>query len=105
MTTTYTADSPEVQAFLVAWHENGRASFERDCPNLNWDTYEPHAAKDRRRFVALDRGGSGCFLLEKTTGMVYSIKAYGVPKRPIKHLALMTADYLAATASQRRIRP
>ena len=37
-------------------------------------------SKERRKFWALDCGGSGAFLVEKTTGEIFNIKsAYGVP--------------------------
>lgn len=100
----YTAHHPLVVRFLEAWHENGRADFERRLPNLIYDSeYYAKTAKDRRRFVALDSGGSGWYLLERASGIVYSIKGYGVPKRPIKHLALLMNDYLDATAHNRSL--
>ena len=37
--------------------------------------------KERRLFWALDCGTSGAFLIEKATGELYNIKAYGVPDR------------------------
>lgn len=42
--------------------------------------YEWHA-KERSKFVALDVGSSGAFLVEKDTGELFNIKAYGVPDR------------------------
>ena len=37
-------------------------------------------SKERRKFWALDCGGSGAFLVEKATGELFNIKsAYGVP--------------------------
>ena len=38
------------------------------------------AWKDRgRKFVAIDIGSSGAWLVEKSTGEIFNIKAYGVP--------------------------
>ena len=71
----------KVNRFLTTWHEAERVQFERRYQNLNYDTYAPKTAKDRRKYVALDRGTSGVFLLCKKTGVVFSIKAYGVPNR------------------------
>ena|SRR6478672_7060862 len=92
-----TTTDPLVQDFLTAWHENGRAPFERWTPNLVYDDYEPKHAEDRKKYIALDRGSSGAFLLDKATGAVYSIKAYGKPNRAIGHIAELTAKYRAAT--------
>lgn len=106
---TYTADSIEVRLFLLAWHENGRQSFERTYPNSyaigSYDSPdgELKTAKDRgRRWIALDKGTSGVFLLEKETGDVYSIKAYGRPNRKVGTLASLTAQYTAGTGTYRR---
>lgn len=33
----------------------------------------------RRKFIAIDFGGSGAFLVEVATGELYNIKGYGVP--------------------------
>jgi len=77
-----TAESPEIRAFLSKWHEEGRAAFERSYDNLDYDgpTYAK-TATDRRKYIALDAGRSGAFLLDKTTRLVYRIKAYGVPNK------------------------
>ncbi len=37
--------------------------------------------KDRKKFIAIDCNGSGYFLVEKETGELFNIKAYGVPDR------------------------
>jgi len=92
-----TPDHPDVRRFLTAWHENGRAAFERDHPALVYDTDQPRAAKERRRFLALDVGTSGCFLVDRKTTTVYSIKGYGVPNRALGALADVTAAYEYAT--------
>jgi len=78
-----TADSPEIREFLTAWHDAGRAGFERNYDRLVYDDYAVKTAKDRRRFIACDRGNehtrSGVFLVDRTTGEVFTIKGYGVP--------------------------
>ena len=38
-------------------------------------------AKPRTKFIAIDIGSYGAYLVEKTTGEIYNIKAYGVPDR------------------------
>src|SRR5688572_21773491 len=85
MTTTevFTISDPRISQFLSLWHENGRASFEATYPSLDYDSaYYRKTAKDRAKFIALDDGTSGAFLLEKQTGLVYCIKGYGrVDKR------------------------
>lgn len=37
--------------------------------------------RDRKKYIAIDCGGSGAFLVEKETGELYNIKAYGVPDK------------------------
>lgn len=79
---TLDAESPEILEFLKRWHEHGRAEFEANgYKNLHYDDYNPKTAKTRRKYVALDRGSSGHFLVERETGRVYTIKGYGVPNR------------------------
>jgi len=36
-------------------------------------------AKTRKKFIAIDIGRSGAYLVEKATGELFNIKAYGVP--------------------------
>jgi hypothetical protein len=100
-----TADSPEVQRFLAAWHENGRAEFERNYSNLVYDDYAPKTAHDRSKRIALDRGNehnrSGVFLVDKVSHHVYSIKGYGRPNRLIGHLEALTLAYETSTAVAR----
>jgi uncharacterized protein (TIGR02996 family) len=73
---------PRVPEFLELWHENGRRYFEKCYQNLDYDSaYYGKTAKDRSKYIALDSGTSGVFLLEKATGEVFRIKGYGVPNR------------------------
>ena len=59
-------------------------------------------AKIRRRWIAIDHGTSGMFLVEKATGEIYNIKAYGVPdhnkkiKSNLGNLATVDPAYLHA---------
>jgi hypothetical protein len=87
------ATSPKVQEFLRAWHESERARFERDAKSLVYDEYAPKIAKDRRKYIAADRGSGGVFLIEKATEAVFSIKAYGVPNRRVGTLDSMIAAW------------
>lgn len=90
----------KINAFLIVWHENGRAAFERNAPSLDYDTYYPKTAKVRRRWVALDKGTSGVFLLDPVTEEVYTIKAYGVPNRRIGTLTELLEDYRSPLTKQ-----
>ncbi|HKA83080.1 MAG TPA: hypothetical protein VKD21_04420 [Acidimicrobiales bacterium] len=100
------ASSPEVRRFLVAWHENGRPSFERSARTLVYDDYDPKSAAEKKRWICLDHGAgfsrSGMFVADRETGEVYTIKAYGRPNRRIGTLASLTAEYEAATATYSR---
>jgi hypothetical protein len=102
-----TPDHPDVRAFLAAWHENGRASFEAQYDRLNYDEYYQKTAKQRTRFLALDKGSpdhaSGVFLVDRQTHDVWSIKGYGVPNRRIGTLQGLTRAFEAATAAGREL--
>lgn len=80
-TTEYTTDCPAVQDFLHWWHEAGRFPFVRSYPFLDYDTSERKTAVDRKKYIALDCGTSGRLILEKTTGKVWPISAYGRPNK------------------------
>jgi hypothetical protein len=97
-----TATDPSVTAFLNAWHESERAYFEQHYSALVYDRDAPKTAKERRKYIALDNGTSGVYLVDKATGDVYSIKAYGVPNRRLGSLADLTARYRDAQTAARR---
>ena len=44
-------------------------------------------AKERAKYIALDCGSSGAFLVEKATGELYNIQGYGTPDRNKKRKA------------------
>ena len=87
--------SPEVGHPRGPGHENGRPFWHYE--SLNYDEIEPKLAVDRVAFIALDRGSSGVFLLEKATGLVWSIRGYGKKNRVVKHIDDLTAEYREAT--------
>jgi len=77
-----------IKEILHNWHEAGRAEFEHDypglaaSPNLNYDSAQQ--AKHYHigaKYIRLDVGGSGAFMLDSHTGLIYGIKAYGVPDK------------------------
>jgi hypothetical protein len=70
-----------IETLLQEWHEAGRARFEKDAPNLNWDEYEPKVAKPKSKYIYLDAGGSGAFMVDRADDRVYCIKGYGVPDK------------------------
>lgn len=92
-----TADSPIIQEALTAWHEAGRADFERSYQNLDYDSPNyVKIAKERKKYIALDRGGSGAFLVDKATGDVFVIKGYGVAGRRIMSITELVDFWKAA---------
>lgn len=98
------AESQEIQEFLARWHEAGRAEFESlQHTNLNYDSYYPKTAKTRKRFIACDQGNdnnrSGVYLVDRSTQVIYSIKAYGVPNRQVGRLVEMFAAVRAVEGS------
>ena len=100
------ANHPKVQHFLTLWHENGRASFKRRYRNLDYDAEAYRKfARDRKKYIALDDGPSGIFLVDRQTEEVWSIKAYGVPKRTLGTLDALIATYTEANEQNRMIHP
>lgn len=98
---------PRVVACLEAWHENGRDSFQRNYSNLDYDRCYPKTAKNRKKYICLDCGDSGAMMVEKATGQVFGIKAYGVIHRdhPCGHIEDLTQKYQEATEANRHMRP
>jgi hypothetical protein len=92
MKTTAEFDS-KIAEFVAALQESVNAKHQ-----LGGYTFPPNKvyAKQRMKFVAIDIGGSGCFLVEKETGEIFNIKGYGVPDRNKKRKAdignIYTAD-------------
>lgn len=70
--------------------------------NIEYDAYCPKVARPRRKFIALDSGDSGVFLLEKATRRVFTIKGYGVPNRYVGTLEELTAQYEASIKPNRK---
>jgi hypothetical protein len=68
-----------IKEILQNWHEAGRAEFERDYPSLDYDSdqYAKHCHIGTK-YIRLDAGTSGAFMLDSVTGLIYGIKAYGV---------------------------
>jgi len=72
----------KIEKLLTDWHEAGRAAFEKSYHNLNYDTYTPKRMVVKSKYIYLDDGTSGAFILEKSTGNIFRIKSkYGVPNR------------------------
>lgn len=71
-----------IEQLLKDWHEAGRTRFEKSYPNLDYDTYAPKSMKDKAKYIYLDDGDSGAFILEKDNGIIYRLKSkYGVPNK------------------------
>jgi len=68
-----------IAELLDEWHKAGRAAFEERYPILDYDTHARKSMVVRRKYILLDEGNSGAFAVDKTTGKVYRIKAYGRP--------------------------
>ena len=87
----------KIQKLINEWHEAGRASFEARYQNLVYDRDCPKRFVIKRKYVCLDEGSGGAFLLEKATGNIYRIKSkYGVPNRKklVGHIDTITGDDL-----------
>lgn len=95
---SYSVDDPIILEALTVWHEAGRAEFKRRYPSLDYDSPDyAKTAKERRKYIALDRGTGGAFLVDKATGDVWTIKGYGVAGRRVMHISDWAAYWTAAT--------
>ena len=73
-----------IEQILSQWHEAHRAQFVRDgLTNLlgSFDLQEKKHCHVGAKYMRLDVGGSGAWMLEIATGVVYGIKGYGTPDK------------------------
>ena len=61
----------------------GLNKVEESCMKARGYTFPPDQwhSVPRKKYIALDCGGSGAFLIEKKTGEIFNIKAYGAPDK------------------------
>ena len=69
----------QLQKVIDGLNERQRAEYKAKYPNIPQDEIPVWITKQRKKFIAIDCGGSGAFLVEKTTGELFNIKGYGVP--------------------------
>lgn len=72
----------KIEEILKQWHEAGRAAFQKTYESLDYDSesYSKHYHVGGK-YVRLDTGTSGAFMVEIESGIVYEIKSYGVPNK------------------------
>ena len=80
-TTRLDIDDPRIVRLLAEWHEAGRTEYETAYPHLAYDQDQAKTATRRHKYIALDIGKSGAWLVDRITGEVFNIKAYGTPDR------------------------
>lgn len=96
----FARSQPEMLANLKtamdAWHEAHREDFVKSgYTNLldTFDTQEEKHAHIGDRYVRLDVGSSGAWMLEAATGIIYGIQGYGkVDKKKIAGIIGATFD-------------
>lgn len=77
-------DMERIKLILSQWHEAHRLDFVRSgYTNLlaSFDTQEQKHIHVGAKYARLDVGGSGAWMLEMETGVVYGIKGYGTPDK------------------------
>jgi hypothetical protein len=104
------AASPEIREFVRAYQVNrnlGSFGHPEGSAEHDWLGYRI-IAKDRSKYIAIDESdrkdstsnlGAGRFLIDKSDGTVYSIKAYGQRNYRLGNVAGMTERFEAANAS------
>ena len=76
------ANDIAIQNLLHDWHEAGRKYFQEQFENLDYDSQcYTKTVKERRKYLCLDDGTSGAFMVDRQTGEVFNIKGYGVPNK------------------------
>jgi len=86
----------KIENLLRDWHEAGRPYFKAHYPHSDYETYTKRAVY-KQKYIYLDEGTSGAFILEKSTGNIYRIKSkYGVPnrKKRVGHIDAITGQDL-----------
>ena len=93
-------DTERINQLLHDWHELSLAEFRaKHYNNLTDDWFNeqyPKHAVEKKKYIYLDDGGSGAFLIDKEDGTVYTIKGYGVKNRRIGHIDTITGATLQA---------
>ncbi len=71
-----------IEEILKQWHEAARADFQIHYRHLDYDspTHSKHYHIGEK-YIRLDAGTSGAFMVEIESGIVYEIKGYGVPNK------------------------
>lgn len=102
------ASSPEVRDFAAAFEENRNLTVRTSTNPGGWKGYRI-VLEDRRKYIAVDETDlgdtppythrSGRFLIDRETGVVYSIKGYGQRGYRLGTVTDLTAKYRAASAT------
>lgn len=77
-------DTNRIETLLSQWHEEHRADFVKSgYTNLlaSFDAQEKKHMHIGAKYARLDVGGSGAWMVEMETGIVYGIKGYGTPDK------------------------
>lgn len=95
------ANDQKVTLLLEAWHKNQELDF-RQCHYTNITPDQKHV-HEGSKYLRLDNGGSGHFMVNRQTEQVYSIKGYGVPnlKKPRGTVEFLTAFIQTETLAGR----
>jgi hypothetical protein len=105
---TYSADSPAVVAFMQAVQDNRNLAVSKDWRANGWEVRI--VATDRRKYIAVDEADAfegelqdhhrgGRFLVDRATGVVYTIEGYGKRGRACGTLEGLTVDFTLASAT------
>ncbi len=69
-------DEARTEELKQQFGKNINPAFFKEDGTLN--NSESVKIRERKKYIAIDIGNSGAFLVEKVSGEIYNIKAYGV---------------------------
>lgn len=94
------ATDTKIQRLLEAWDKNQKTVGSlKDAFEITKSHYVK-SAKQKTKYICLDDGDSGHFIVNRDTEQVYSIKGYGVPnlKKPRGTVEFLTSFINQCTA-------
>lgn len=77
------ADDSRVVRFMKAFHEAGRADWQKRHPGAPYHSFDKYLrAVQKQKYINIDQDSSALFMIDRSSGVIYGTKGYGqVDKR------------------------